>query len=534
MNKKSLSTLLYLDIVFLFFAIQVAGQQPEILWTYDMADMAFGMAAMEDIDRDGKPEIVFGTYRNDERIIALNAEDGSLLWDYNTGGCNDVAPLIYDVDGDGYLEVVAPGSCAPTTVCLDGATGSLEWETTTHGSDSPPTVADVDNDGKPEILHGEFNGWVICINGEDGSVLWEFQAAQNAWIQTAPTIFDVDMDGDLDFVVATWSFGDDHRIMAYQANNHALLWESDLPEDVIYHGASHAYLDDDTFEELVIGDYSGQLMVINAEDGSTAWTYRLPFSVSISAPTSLADLDGDGDLEILFFDWFQLVALNSNGTRRWQFNIPDNSLAFRGCAVSDIDNDQEPDVVFATTSGWVYGVDGQTGEELWSMDLGSSSGISGFEFNHGPLIGDFDGDARMDVFVAGGYAEYPVVENNIGRAFALATGEYGGPDWPMFRRDVIRSGCVCDPFDAIDLPNPGEMGFDVYFDPDSRQIKVIGEENVEGNWDKILLFDALGRRIAALNPGNTHLTANIHPGMYLCQIFHKGHLKDAAKITVPY
>ena len=92
---------------------------------------------MADIDHDGKPEIVFSTYMNDGTEYALPAADGSLLWKYYTGSCNDAAPIIYDVDGDGNLEVIVVSSCIPYTFCFDGATGAVKWKTPTGGTDSP-------------------------------------------------------------------------------------------------------------------------------------------------------------------------------------------------------------------------------------------------------------------------------------------------------------------------------------------------------------------------------------------------------------
>jgi len=439
-------------IILIFFFIQFGYcQLPQIMWHHDLDDMAFGMSALEDLDGDALPEIVFSTYRNDERILVLNAEDGSLLWDYNTGGCNDVAPLIYDVDMDGELEIVLPGSCNPKTFCFDAKSGVVEWVTTTHGSDSPPTVADIDNDGKPEILHGEFGGWVLCLNGEDGSVKWNHLVDGNSWIQTAPTILDVDGDEYLDFVIANWNFGDDHKIFAYRANDHQLLWETELPDGVMYHGASHADIDNDGKEELVIGDYSGQLIVLNAEDGSIHWTFRFPFSYSVAAPTNIADLDQDGDLEIIFFDWFQLGVLDHEGNLVWKYEIPNNPSSFRGAAISDVNDDEFLDIVFATSDGKVYGVDGFFGEELWSVDLRADIGESNFDIDHAPVISDFDDDGFLDLFVVGGHAEYPEVQNNYGRAYAISIGNSGGPGWPMFRHNARRTACLCeDPVNSVE------------------------------------------------------------------------------------
>ena len=107
----------------LLVAVTAVSAQ-EILWWYDLDAPSFGSSAVDDIDGDGYPEIVFGTYFNDEHIYALNAEDGSLHWSFFTDGCNDASPVIYDVDQDGELEVIVPGSSPCMVYCIDGSTGN--------------------------------------------------------------------------------------------------------------------------------------------------------------------------------------------------------------------------------------------------------------------------------------------------------------------------------------------------------------------------------------------------------------------------
>lgn len=91
-----------------------------------MFDSSFGQSAAGDIDKDGILDVVFGCYRNDSCIYALNANDGTLKWKYNTKtgfaeGCNDAAILIADVDKDDTLDVIVPSSCNPKTFCFRGA-----------------------------------------------------------------------------------------------------------------------------------------------------------------------------------------------------------------------------------------------------------------------------------------------------------------------------------------------------------------------------------------------------------------------------
>lgn len=81
------------------------------------------------------------------------------------------------------------------------------WSTNTNGSDSPPSIADIGNDIKLEILDGEFSGSVICIDAQNGTLKCRLMINPNSWIQTSPIIVDLDLDGNFDVVVATWVIG---------------------------------------------------------------------------------------------------------------------------------------------------------------------------------------------------------------------------------------------------------------------------------------------------------------------------------------
>lgn len=444
--------IIYFTLLFTF-SFQVFAQVPEILWHFDMEDMAFGQAAAADVDGDGLLEVCFSTYRNDGYLYMLNGEDGSVLWMEDVGGCADAAPLIYDVDMDGELEVVLAGSCNPVTFCFDAKTGDMEWQTPMRGSDSPPVAGDVDGDGMPEIIHGQFGGYVLCLNGEDGSVLWELEVDDYSWIQTEPALLDADMDGALDFVVATWSFGDNHKIFCYRGSDASLIWESDAPDDVIYHGVSFGDMDNDDTVELVIGDYAGILHCFNAFNGEVNWQYQFPSnSLYIGGPTSMADINNDGLLEVVFSDWFQVGAVDHTGDLLWSYNIPEYGQSFRGIALADINGDVYPDLTFCSSEGTVIALRGENGNFIQQIDLQADFGKDDFDAEHGPLIADFNNDGILDVFVAGGHAEYPEIENNYGRAYMISWGDGNGPDWKMFRRDYRRSACICN--DSLLVDNP--------------------------------------------------------------------------------
>ncbi|HTX88384.1 MAG TPA: FG-GAP-like repeat-containing protein [Bacteroidales bacterium] len=512
--------------ILLFPFLTARPQTPTILWHFDVNAPSYGQAAMGDIDGDGKPEIVFSTYMNDGNCYALNAEDGSLLWKFPTGDCNDAAPIICDVDGDGLPEVILASSCVPVTYCLEGATGHIKWQTPTGGTDSPPSIGDVDNDGKPEILHGEFNGSVICINGEDGSIAWEKLIDPDASIQTSPALLDVDGDGQLDFVVANWSYTNTNRIWAFRGDNQQQIWVSDLPTDVIYHGGAFADIDGDGKPELVFGCYDDHVYALNAEDGSEKWSFDMGAYNYVGGPTPLADVDNDGNYEVLAAGWYKMKAIRSDGTEKWNYDIPDYASCFRGPVLSDIDGDGYLDVVFGTSEGKVIALHGNTGAWMWTLDLAADYGDT-LDIDHAPVIGDFNGDGLLEGFVVGGFTNYPNIANDYGRAYAFTLGSGTRPEWRMFQHDTARSSCV--PLDwetGIPSREVQELKITAMPDPFSTDL-MIGLSKPYSGTCRLELISSDGRIVKTLEnvniPGGGKYTwssagVGLHPGLYLLKI----------------
>jgi outer membrane protein assembly factor BamB len=508
-----------LPIIFICYAaIQTASAQlPTIKWWYNTNDASYGQSAAADIDGDGKLEVVFGCYRNDSSVYALNAENGTLLWKYNTHspgveGCNDAAPAIYDVDNDDSLDVIVASSCNPTTFCFNGRTGAVKWQCNTRGSDSPPAIADIDNDGMPEILHGEFGGYVICINGEDGSVAWELPVDTNSWIQTAPTIVDLDNDGQLDFVVGTWNFSGQDSVYAFRGDTHAKMWTYPV-HDYMYHGTAVADLDNDGKPELVIGSYNDTLYCLNGENGTTKWKYPGTGGY-IGGPASIADIDNDGVCDVVFVSSYAVTALTNNGIHKWHYNIPGYEQSFRGAALADINNDSYLDVVFGTDGGKVMALNGNNGSLIWSKDLAADYGNANFEFDDAPLIADFNNDDSLDVFIVGGYGSYPNFQTDFGRAYMLTAGKGHGPDWRMFQHDARRQSSLC-PFIPTSVSEvTAQLSISCFPNPFRSALTINGtQENGE-----VIIMDILGVEITRQRTFNVETkisTEKLVQGLYV-------------------
>ncbi|GJM35887.1 MAG: hypothetical protein DHS20C18_48880 [Saprospiraceae bacterium] len=425
------------------------AQFPAIKWTYDLPAPAFGSAAAADLDNDGFYEIVFTTYTNDGKAHCLNAEDGSVNWIFDIGGCGDVAPVIYDMNLDGILDVVVNGSCNPTIFCIDGATGDQIWSTPSGGGDSPPTIADIDNDGKPEVLFGNFNGEIRILNGEDGSLAQNIQADPYAnTIQTEPTVVDVNNDGKLDIIAANYLNVDGLHIWAFDFATGNILWTNTVLTPTsdfhAYHGGVLADIDNDGLPEYVIGSNNGMIQAINTEDGSSLWNAVVPGS-NMSA-LSVADLDDDGELEVIFnnsdpvtFDNRIWIVSGIDGVLEWSYPI--DFSAFRGFSISDINGNGRLDLASGHFLGMLRVVEPYTGL-IWEKNLKEefTANFPYFETDHQPLIADFDQNGTLDIFAVAGYGTYIPDSLNIGRAFLLEAGPGNCPEWLMFRHDVNRTG----------------------------------------------------------------------------------------------
>ncbi len=420
---------------------------PSIAWTYSLNSAVFGSAASADIDKDGKSEIVFAAYNNDGRVHCLNAEDGSLKWTYNISGCGDVAISIYDLDGDDTLDVFVNGSCNPSAFCINGLTGALTWSVPSGGGDSPPTIADIDNDGKPEVVFGNFSGQIRILNGEDGSLNKNIQVISST-IQTDPVLVDINNDGNLDIIVANHFNNTGYYTYCYDYVTSTTHWVNFHADNVstyyAYHGGALADIDKDGKMEYVIGANNGLVRALNVENGSVLWSIPNPSS-SVMGAISIADVNNDDTLDVIYHrgDANNSIVVANGLTGQVKWSYPVMAGAFRGSAVSDLNGNGKLDLVSAHYMGKIHAVEPFSGL-LWTLDLWPlfPQTLPYLMTDNGPLVDDFDGDGFLDVFVAAGYSTYSVNPNSIGRAYMIKGNTGTCPTWTMYRHDQNRSGYI--------------------------------------------------------------------------------------------
>ncbi len=207
--------------------------------------------AIEDIDGNGKKDVVFGT--SDGYVYVLNS-DGTLKWKYKTGGGVYASPALFDVDGDGNRDVII-GSSDTKLYAIKSTVGgpSVLWTYKTGGEIySSPAVADIDLDGIHEIVVGSNDGKVYAFE-LNGTKKWEYNTGKA--IYSSPAI-------------------------AYRN----------------YDGSGNV-----TSVGVYVGSENGDLYLLDGADGKLI--DRFMTGAVIRTSPAVADTDGDKKLEVLFQDW---------------------------------------------------------------------------------------------------------------------------------------------------------------------------------------------------------------------------------------
>ncbi|MFO0876889.1 MAG: FG-GAP-like repeat-containing protein [Gemmataceae bacterium] len=404
---------------------------PRVLWQLDLNSASYGGGAVGDLEQNGQLSIVFGTYFNDEHLYCVDARTGKPRWTFRSeGGPWDASVALADLDGDGKLEILAADSSTGTLFCLNPQ-GRLIWKYRLPSStDSPPAVADLDGDGKPEVVVGTMttadrHGRVVCLDPMTQKPRWTARVPGH--VQSEPVLIDLDGDGHLDVVVTTWR--GDQSVHALHGRTGKELWSSAMKGDM-YHG-------------VTAFDHRGVLMLAASIKGDVAlfdnrgrplWV-RQPGGY-LFGPTCVADLDGDGTPELVVVGP-QVIVYDLLGRERWR-SKPYGGIN-RGCALADIDGDGRLELLFGATDRRFRALDGATGVEQWAFDA-TVQGHAYEWLDGAPLVADFDGDGQLELFfVAGKGTSDRTRKANYGRAYALKLGKGRSP-WPMFRGNLRRTG----------------------------------------------------------------------------------------------
>jgi hypothetical protein len=285
------------------------GKLKSLLRTPGTGDLDVGGIAV-----DG--DTVYFTTDNSQ-IVAGSLSSGKILWKAAAKGKVRPAPALADLNGDRHVDVVV-GDEDGVLRALDGRTGAQLWGAATGTNDygargfiGACAIADLDADGKDDVVAGSRDGILNAYRGKDGNLLW--QTPQDSGIHASPSIADFDQDGRPE-VLAAWSYS---RVAILDGRTGATRWLSVLEQDG---GGIEGLFASPT----PVAGAPGVLIAGTAwwgdEDGVIgvgvdARVFRA-FEGRVSASAVVTDLDGDGNREaILGTEKGKLIALTADGGR---------------------------------------------------------------------------------------------------------------------------------------------------------------------------------------------------------------------------
>ena len=352
-----------------------------------------------DLDDDGDKDLIWGDWFEPGLLLIENTgscespgfSDRPVSWPVGdpvvTSGYN--APTFGDIDGDGDLDAVIGvlgGAYNPITTAADNLylleQGETGWNLVSRrlieqidiGAESVPAVGDLDGDGDLDILvankidtENQRTARIYRLENVGGAAHPAFRldgalAEVSGDFHYAPALADLDGDGDLDLIVGTWNKG----VFLYRNDGDARAPRFTRVEEPLVEltRGSHASpaladLDGDGDLDLVAGESSGEVNVWRNDGTRSAPSFTLVSDTLLgvdvgrrSAP-ALADLNGDGavDLVVGSESGETIVLWGAGGVDRF---APAGSWELPGVSApvfADLDGDGDLDLLIGEIAG---------------------------------------------------------------------------------------------------------------------------------------------------------------------------------------
>jgi hypothetical protein len=273
---------------------------------------------------------------------------GMVAGDINNDGIVEIIGIdefgvlyVWKRDGNEYRDGDSNGSTQGVFALLTGCSFNF----------STPAVADIDADGRNEIIVGTQGNEVHAFN-DDGTSVTGFPVALADDVVGSPAIGDVDGNGDLEIVV-----GSKNGVVRALNHDGSDLWTRTLVAWSNFFTPSPAIADvtGDGKLETFIPTSNGKLYGLTYTGADLAG-FPTTYAASTYTESSpiIADIDGDGLRDVLIgSEEKNIWAWNRNGVALAGFPLTTDDAMRSVPTAADVDQDGDVDLVAA---GWDKGV----------------------------------------------------------------------------------------------------------------------------------------------------------------------------------
>ncbi len=311
-----------------------------------------------------------------------------------------------DMDGDGIPDIVTTRVEAPDLYVIDGATGLTKVHVmgpTVWPGGTAPAIADLDHDGFGEIVIVGFDRILYCYE-HDGALKFtsSIQVGYHArYRYSVPNIADFDHDGWAEINIGNQVFSGQTGALLAQGGPNVSAGEHPARVATGLSFASPVAMDvlPDSFcpncdgLEIVAGN---QVLAVNLVTGTVTPVVAAFWPVS-DGFTSVADYDGDGDLDAIVQG--RNIFTNNNTVFVWDIQTPFVMRQYKllnnwpeGASrvnVADLNGDGRLEASFVSHP-WLYALKNDF-SVLWTRAVNDASAITCSS------IFDFCGDGSADI-----------------------------------------------------------------------------------------------------------------------------------------
>ncbi|MEJ2722421.1 MAG: FG-GAP-like repeat-containing protein, partial [bacterium] len=405
--------------------------------------------AVGDIDGDGDKEIVVGNeniYAWHHDGIELRDGDGDAqTWGVLTtvGDAFTAGIGLANLDNKAGLDIMAADLNTKGVYCVDFNGDPIPgWPKTAEREfRAAPAAGDLDGDGFVEVIAIDTRGTIYAWH-RDGTEVRDLGGTDGVFYRTpvtsshfeTPTICDLDGDHRDEIIVGTradsiWALnGDGKKVPGFP-----FALNNDLAGCICA-----GDVDDDGHFELLAQTKgaSGKAYLIN-HDGTVAagWPRSVQINDIFFTPSpALGDFNNDGKLEAVLYWWngieskIYIIDYQGNDYPGWPKTIS-GTYTESSPVVADVDGNGIPDIVLGDESRYIYAWD-INGNMMPGFPIAAKDAVRAT-----PFVIDLDDDGDVEIVLHSW-------DQNI-YAFDLTTAyDPDASPWPTLQANVHRNGCI--------------------------------------------------------------------------------------------